>query len=140
MRPIFLIFLNTFLCFISCSFVDNDIKKVAEKLLIGKWVLATDNNFVMDIRSDTIVYYYDGQVNMSNPIVFVLDDALMNYYEAKSSTFDFIRDGDLQSKILVKEFDVSSKDTIINTVVYLNKNGLDIISRNRSVSFRKQEK
>jgi hypothetical protein len=113
---------------------------VAEKLLIGKWVLATDNNFVMDIRSDTIVYYYDGQVNMSNPIVFVLDDALMNYYEAKSSTFDFIRDGDLQSKILVKEFDVSSKDTIINTVVYLNKNGLDIISRNRSVSFRKQEK
>lgn len=140
MRIIFLIFLHIFLSFISCGFVDNDVKKAAEKLLIGRWVLATDKNFVMDIRSDTIVYYYNGQVDMSNPIVFVFADSLNNYYEAKSGRFDFMRNGNLKSKISIKEFDVSTTDTIVNTVVYLDKKGLDIISRNRSVSFKRLEK
>jgi hypothetical protein len=139
MRTIFLILLHTFLSLISCGFVDNDIKKEAEKLLIGRWVLTTDKNFVMDIRIDSIVYYYNGQVDMSNPIAFVFEDSLNNYYEAKNSRFDFIRNGELLSKISIKEFETASKDTIVNTVVYLDKKGLDIVSRNRSVSFKRLE-
>jgi hypothetical protein len=74
---------------------------------------------------------------MRNPIVFVFEDSLANYYETKNCRFDFMRNGELLSKISIKEFDTTIEDTIINTIVYLDKNGLDIISRNRSVSFKK---
>lgn len=137
MRTIFLIFLYTFLSFINCGFVDNDIKKVAEKLLIGRWVLTTDKNFVMDIRSDTVVYYYNGQVDISNPIVFVYGDSLSKYYDAKNNRFNFMSDVNYFSELLIKEFDLIEKDTININVVSVSSIGLDIISRNRSVSFKR---
>ena len=139
MRNTFLILLHTFFCLISCGFVDKDIKKEAEKLLIGRWVLTTDTNFVVDIRIDSIVYYYNGQVDMSNPINFVFKDSLNAYYETKYSRFDFMRNGELLSKISIKEFETIDMDTIVNIVVYLDKKGLDIVSRNISVSFRRLE-
>lgn len=140
MKTIFLILLCTLLSFEGCDFVDNDMKKEAEKLMIGRWVLTTDKSFIMDIRSDSIIYIYNGQVEICNPIVFVFEDSLNKYYNAKENRLDFMRKGELLSKISIKEFDTATKDTIINTVVYLDNNGLDIISRNRSVSFIRQEK
>jgi hypothetical protein len=137
MRTTLLILLHTWLYIFSCGYVENGINEEAKKLLLGKWILTNDTSFIMEIRTDSIIYYYNGAVDIKNPIEFVFSDSLINYYENKFDRFDFIRENELQSKISIIEFDMATKDTVFNTILYLDKNGLDISSRNRSVSFKK---
>lgn len=132
--------LHLFLSFKSFGFMDNNVKKAAEKLLIGRWVLTTDKNFEMDIRSDTIVYHYKGKVSSSNPIVFLFGDSLIKYYDAINNRFNLMNGVSSFSELLIKEFDIVEKDTNNINVLSVSDIGLDITSRNRIVSFKRLKK
>ena len=109
-----------------------------KKLLIGKWILTTDDEFVIDIKEDEIIYFYNGKIDEKNPINFVFNDSL-DYYKSKSNAFDFMKNGELHSMVEIIEYANQGKDTIVNTIIYIDKNGLDLLGRNRNVSFRKLE-
>ncbi|MEY5001243.1 MAG: hypothetical protein RLZZ211_1279 [Bacteroidota bacterium] len=128
--------------FCNCSFTTKIMKNKSnnevKELLIGKWILTTDDEYVIDIKEDEIKYFYKGKIDERNPIDFVFYDSL-EYYKTKSNAFDFMKDGELHSMVELIEYANQGKDTVVNTIIYIDKNGMDLIRRNRSASFRKLE-
>jgi len=136
---IVLVVLNSFCyCSVTNKQMKNKSNNEVKELLIGKWILTTDDEFVIDIKEDEIIYFYNGKIDERNPIDFVFNDSL-DYYKTKSNAFDFMKNGKLHSMVEIIEYANQGKDTIVNTIIYIDKNGVDLIGRNRSVSFRKLE-
>lgn len=108
-----------------------------KKLLIGKWVLVNDKKFVIDIKEDSMIYYYNGKIDDKNPIVFLFGGSLL-FYKNKANVFNFMRsNGDIYPGVVIKEYDSFSKDTVINTVVDISKDGMGLMARYRYVNFKK---
>jgi hypothetical protein len=104
-----------------------------KKLLIGKWVLAADKNFVMSIKEDSIIYCYKKKVT----ITVSFGDSV-SYYKSKNGAFDFLKDnGDLYPGVVIKEYDLLEKDTTDITIIYINKTGMDLIGGGRTATFKK---
>jgi hypothetical protein len=107
-----------------------------KKLLLGKWVLANDKNFIMNIKEDSIIYCYKRKETDRKPVTFSFGDSLLNF-KTKSNAFNFLRNGKLYPKIVLKEYDVLEKDTSDITIVYIDKTGMDLIGGGRTVTFKK---
>lgn len=136
MKNILLIFL-----FINCSCCLNQANAQSpsvqiKKLLIGRWVLADDKNFIMSIKNDSIIYCYKKKVTDRKPITFSFGDSLLSY-KTKSNTFNFMRKGKLYSKVVIKEYDLLEKNTTDITIVYIDKTGMDLIGGDRTATFKK---
>ena len=139
MRNIILIVFSIILGAFACSSLNIGSQGESEKikkLITGRWVLSTDERFIVEIRNDTMAYYYDGDLEYKNPFVLSIKDSI-SYYEKEGNVFNFMKDDKLSSKVEIKEFDTLDKDTVVNTVVYLDEKGMDLIARNRSISFSK---
>jgi len=139
MRYLFFL-LSVLTAFCYCSVTHKQIKNnhsnEVKELLIGKWILTTDDEFIIDIKEDEITYYYNGKVDEINPIEFLFNDSLI-YYKTKDDAFNFMKNGELHSMVKIIEYTNQRKDTSVNTVIYIDKEGMDLLGRNRSVSFRK---
>lgn len=136
---IVLVVLNSFCnCSVAHKIMKNKSNKEVKKLLIGKWILTTDDDFVIDIKEDEIIYFYNGKIDERNPIDFVFNDSL-DSYKTKRNAFDFMKNGELHPMVEIIEYANQGKDTIVHTIIYIDKNGVDLIGRNKSVSFRKLE-
>ena len=136
---IVLVVLNSFCnCSVAHKIMKNKSNNEVKKLLIGKWILTTDDDFVIDIKEDEIIYFYDGKIDERNPIDFVFNDSL-DYYKTKRNAFDFKKNGELHPMVEIIEYPNQGKDTIVHTIIYIDKNGVDLIGHNKSVSFRKLE-
>lgn len=136
---IVLVVLNSFCnCSIAHKIMKNKSNNEVKKLLIGKWILTTDDDFVIDIKEDEIIYFYNGKIDERNPIDFVFNDSL-DYYKTKRNAFDFKKNGELHPMVEIIEYANQGKDTIVHTIIYIDKNGVDLIGHNKSVSFRKLE-
>lgn len=136
---IVLVVLNSFCnCSVARKIMKNKSNNEVKKLLIGKWILTTDDDFVIDIKEDEIIYFYNGKIDERNPIDFVFNDSL-DYYKTKRNAFDFKKNGELHSMVEIIEYANQGKDTIVHTIIYIDKNGVDLIGHNKSVSFRKLE-
>ncbi len=107
-----------------------------KKLLIGKWVLANDKNFVMRIKDDSIIYCYKGKVTDKKPITFLFGGSLL-HYKTKSNTFNFLRKGKLYPEVVIKEYDLQEKKTSDITIVYIDKTGMDLIGGGRTATFKR---
>ena len=131
-------FIMVFLGYSSSDKTSQDISDISDikALIIGKWVLSNDKKFIVEIQNDSIAYYYNGKIKDKNPIQFTFGDSL-SYYKIKNHAFDFFKDGELASQAKITEYNVSEQDTIIHVIVYIDQNGMDIISGNRTGSFNK---
>jgi hypothetical protein len=106
-------------------------------LLIGKWVLANDKNFVMSIKKDSLIYCYKRKVTDRKPIIFLFSDSVL-HYKNKIGAFDFLKgNGDLYPGIVIKEYDPIKKDTTDITIIYINNKGMDLMSGGRTATFNK---
>lgn len=123
-----------------CNVTNMDLQKSSssevKQLIIGKWSLVSDKEFIIDIKENSITYYYNGQVEEQNSIIFSFKDSLSDY-RIKDNVFDFMRNGRLHSRVEIKEYVYQTKDTVINTIVYIDEKGMDLIARDRSISFNK---
>ena len=100
---IVLVVLNSFCnCSVAHKIMKNKSDKEVKKLLIGKWILTTDDDFVIDIKEDEIIYFYNGKIDERNPIDFVFNDSL-DYYKTKRNAFDFKKNGELHSMVEIIE-------------------------------------
>lgn len=125
-------------CSVTHKLIKNNHSNEVKELLIGKWILTTDDEFIIDIKEDEITYYYNGKVDEINPIEFLFNDSLI-YYKTKDDAFNFMKNGKLHSMVKIVEYTNQRKDTSVNTVIYIDKEGMDLLGRNRSVSFRKSK-
>jgi hypothetical protein len=108
-----------------------------EKMLLGKWALANDKNYVMWIKENSIIYYYKSKVKHKKSIRFLFGDSLV-YYRNNNGHFNFMKDnGDIYPGVLIKEYDSLEKDTTDITIVYLDKTGMDLIGKGRTATFKK---
>jgi hypothetical protein len=108
-----------------------------KNLLIGKWVLASDKNFVMSIKEDSIIYCYKRKVTDRKPITFSFGDSILDY-KNKTGAFEFLKNnGDLYPGIVIKEYDPIEKDTSDITIIYIHKTGMDLIGGGRTATFKK---
>jgi hypothetical protein len=108
-----------------------------KKLVIGKWVLVNDKKFIIHIKEDTMIYYYKGKISDKNPIVFSFGDSLL-IYKNKNNVFNFMKkNGEIYPGVIIKEYDSFSKDTILNTIVDISKDGMGLMARDRYVNFKK---
>lgn len=146
MKTKFVTFVCIFLLSICFSFAQSDLKSVAKNFLIGRWVLNTDKNFVMDLRSDSVIYYYKGKLSNKYRIEIVFKDSLdcwECYFDKVDSSFLFSGKGDNGIVLSLNKFDkyLGENQTIVITehILYLTKEYLDLL-HTRSVSFTKEKK
>jgi hypothetical protein len=137
MKKVLLIFLlTTCYCCLNYANAQSPSSEI-KKLLIGKWVLADDKNFVMRIQKDSIIYCYKRKVTDRKPITFLFGDSV-SYYKNKNGAFDFLKpNGDLYPGIVIKEYDPVEKDTTETIIIYINKTGMDLIGGGRTATFKK---
>lgn len=108
-----------------------------KRVLIGRWVLANDKNFVMSIKEDSIVYYYKKKVKHKKSITFSFGDSLF-FYKKNNSDFNFMKDnGNIYPGIIINEYDPIEKDTKDITIIYLDKTGMDLMGGGRTATFKK---
>ncbi|MCE2972279.1 MAG: hypothetical protein LW852_02425 [Sediminibacterium sp.] len=108
-----------------------------KRVLIGRWVLANDKNFVMSIKEDSIVYYYNKKVKHKKSITFSFGDSLF-CYKKNNGDFNFMKDnGDIYPGIIIKEYDPIEKDTKDITIIFLDKTGMDLMGGGRTATFKK---
>ncbi|MBK7988662.1 MAG: hypothetical protein IPK11_17595 [Ignavibacteria bacterium] len=108
MKTKFVTFICIFLLSICFSFAQSDLKSIAKNFLIGRWVLNTDKNFVMDLRSDSVMYYYKGKLDDKYRIEIVFKDSLdcwECYFDKVDSSFLFWGKGDNGIVLSLNKFD-----------------------------------
>jgi len=137
MKSFFLILIYPLLSCNGFSLSDETTESKAKELLIGRWALSTDSSFIVEIRSDSIIYYYKGHIEEKYLISFVFRDSLSCYYFPEDKSFDFMKNAELFSKIEILEYNSAVRNEVVNIVVYVDKNGLDLVARKRSVSFNR---
>lgn len=108
-----------------------------KRLLIGKWVLAGDKKFVINIKKDSIIYYYNKKIKHKKSITFSLGDSVV-CYKKKNGDFNFMKNnGDIYPGIVIKEYDPIEKDTTDITIIYIDKTGMDLMGGGRTATFKK---
>ncbi len=147
MKTKFVTFICIFLLSICFSFAQSDLKSIAKNFLIGRWVLNTDKNYVMDLRSDSVIYYYKGKLDGKYRIEIVFKDSLdcwECYFDKVDSSFLFSGKGDNGIVLSLNRFDeyLGGNQTRVITehILYLTKEDLEFALYTGSVSFTKEKK
>lgn len=107
-----------------------------DELVLGKWILSNNKDFMIKIERDSITYYDSSKIKYKNPVKMEFSDSL-SYFKSGNSTYNFMKNGSLATKAKIKEYDLMLKDTIIHTIIYIDKQGMDLMSNGRNVSFDK---
>ena len=147
MKTKFFIFICIFLLSICFGFAQSDLKNLAKNFLIGRWVLNTDKNFIMDMRSDSVIYYYKGKIDDKWRIELVFEDSLDCwgcYFNPIDSSFFFMGKGSPQ---FVLSINVLHEDDLIYPtfgetvhILYLTKDHLEFAVYTGSIPFTKEKK
>lgn len=137
MKKVLLIFLfASCYCYLNHADAQSSSSEV-KRVLIGRWVLGNDKNFVMSIKEDSIVYYYNKKVKHKKSITFSFGDSLF-CYKKNNGDFNFMKDnGDIYPGIIIKEYDPIEKDTKDITIIFLDKTGMDLMGGGRTATFKK---
>lgn len=143
MKTKFVTFVCVFLLSICFSFAQSDLKSIAKNFLIGRWVLNTDKNYVMDLRSDSVIYYYKGKLDGKYRIEIVFKDSLdcwECYFDKVDSSFLFWGKGDNGIVLSLNKFDEYLGKNQTEDILYLTKEDLEFALYTGSVSFTKEKK
>jgi hypothetical protein len=121
----------------------NDVFAEFKQLLFGTWTLSTDKRFTISIQKDSITYCYGkkyGKKNIhKNPISFKLHDSLFSY-KLKNDAYDFMQDdGNIAPVAQIIEYDLLEQDTLIHTIVYIDKSGMDLMVGIRTYGLEKNK-
>lgn len=107
--------------------------------LQGDWTSVEDTNSVLRIKRDSIIEIHDNTIRSVKVLHYLFTGAASKYF-AKDSSFVF-SSSDKRSLITydfkLKEVNTNSTDIIWDTLLYVSKLRLDMISHGSTISFNR---
>jgi len=112
-----------------------DFRNEIKRMIIGKWVATTNNNVKVEIKDDTIKYYYGEKILEKKFIEIKINDSAL-FFRTKDGAYNFLQNGKLYPMVKILKFDKKDKP-IENIVIYIDKLGLSIITENKDINLIK---